>query len=356
MKRLFVTAVAAALLCGMTGCSGDQLPVSSSPTTTAPVTSTTAPATTATPRPEYRNPLTGLADVNSDQTRPVAVMIGNNDKSRPQYGIETADLLIEGETEGGITRIMAVWADVSRVPDAVGPIRSARSPFVKLAVALDAVYAHCGGSPGGLSALTSSNLAELDGMTYDGSTFWRDQGLMNSKGYEYSMLTGGGKLQSRIADLGFRTTANNDAPFVFGDKEGGQSATEAQIFFSNAQTISFRYDASDGLYYKRNGSLSGGSAHVTASGEQLSAANVIVMYDGRYVEQTSTWDAAIYGYNMSSGSGKLLSGGTARSINWTRTDSGLSFAETDGTALTVATGRTYLCLVYSGYASNTVIR
>lgn len=53
-------------------------------------------------------------------------MIGNNDKSRPQHGLDQADLYVEAETEGGITRIMAVFANAARVPSQLGPVRSAR--------------------------------------------------------------------------------------------------------------------------------------------------------------------------------------------------------------------------------------
>lgn len=58
----------------------------------------------------------------------MAVMIGNNDKSRPQYGLDQADMYVEAETEGGITRIMAVFANAARVPAQLGPVRSAGRP------------------------------------------------------------------------------------------------------------------------------------------------------------------------------------------------------------------------------------
>lgn len=357
MKKFWIsTSAVLAMLLSMTACSGATSPgdkTGTSTTATSPAASAKAGETKTGGTINF---LTGLADMEGTEHRPVAIMIGNNDTSRPQYGIEEADMLIEGETEGGITRIMAVFSDASRVPDAIGPVRSARSPFVKLAEALDTVYCHCGGSPEGLSTLSDSGLAEIDGQTYDGSTFWRDEGLINSKGYEYSMLTSGSNLTARIQRLGFRTSGKNPSPFTFGGKLGEQSATQAQIYLSAAQTISFQYDADDGLYYKRNGTLENGTAHVTASGVQISAANVIVMYDSRYVEQTSSFGASIYGYSMSEGSGKLLTGGTARSIQWSRSSNGLSFTETDGSPLSVATGKTYLCFVYSGYAENIVIR
>ncbi len=366
MKKKLLSALAvSAALALLAGCSSSAGPDESGTATTKASTAATAAAPTGEQQKEGAlNPLTGLADMQGDETRPVAIMIANDSSAHSsQYGLEQADMLIEGETEGGITRLMAVYSDVSRVPDAVGPVRSARSPFVMLAEALDAVYCHCGGSPGGFSALETTGLAEIDGQTYDGgygneygNTYWRDSGLADSIGYDHSMLTSGSNLADRIRDLEFRTAGRNPAPFTFGEKAGDQSAAQVQIELSPAQTISFQYDAQDGLYYKSNGTLESGQAHVAADGTQLSAANVIVMYDDRYVEQTSTYGASIYGFNMSSGTGMVMSGGTARSIGWSRSSSGLSFTEADGAPLTVAKGKTYLCFVYSGYSDGTIVR
>lgn len=357
MKRFFATALAAVVLLAATSCSGNDTPADATTSTTKTTKTTASATTTTTAVDKPLNFLTGMADVDSEDARPVAVMIANDSGTWGyQYGLDDADMLIEGETEGGITRIMAVWADASRMPDKVGPVRSARSPFVKLATALDAVYCHCGGSLGGKAALQNSGLADIDD---DGSTYWRDSYLASAIDGWHNLLTSGSRVASTLNRQGIRQQRNNPAPFVFGTKKGDKTATAVQITLSSSQTVSFRYDEEDKLYYKRNGTLSGGSAHVTAGGEQLNAANVIVIYDYRYAEETpstSSQGVYVYGYELSSGSGKLMTGGTARDIRWSRTDSGLTFTETDGTQLAVGKGRTYLCFASSDYASNLVIQ
>ena len=76
------------------------------------------------------NRLTGLDDLSDEAKgkRPVAIMINNIKQSLPQYGIADADLMFECEVEGGITRMMAVYADYSKVP-AVCSVRSCRYYF-----------------------------------------------------------------------------------------------------------------------------------------------------------------------------------------------------------------------------------
>ena len=113
-KRIFALLLAAALGAALlTGCGGDD---SGSGSAAAP---------TPTPQPinvyDY-NPLTGLdkADDLPDGQRPVAIMINNVQAALPQTGIGSADVIYEMETEGGITRMMAVYSDYTKVP-LVGP-------------------------------------------------------------------------------------------------------------------------------------------------------------------------------------------------------------------------------------------
>ena len=93
MKRVFLPifcAVAIVLSCILAaGCNKKAEEVSAS----APTTTTATATTTAAPDPHLQNPYTGEMDIDPDaSSRPVGVMIGNNPASRPQFGIETADL------------------------------------------------------------------------------------------------------------------------------------------------------------------------------------------------------------------------------------------------------------------------
>ena len=47
--------------------------------------------------------------------------------------------------EGGVPRYMLIFQD--QIPEAVGPIRSARQYYIQWAAEWDAMYVHHGGSP-----------------------------------------------------------------------------------------------------------------------------------------------------------------------------------------------------------------
>lgn len=323
------------------------------PTTETTVAATTTTETTATeaPKPDAAlyNRLTGEYDNKAGKdSRTVAVMIGNNPKSRPQVGIASADMFFETETEGGITRIMAIYADASRLPDQLCPIRSARSPFVLMAQALDAIYIHAGGSRAGLQTLQNSNIASINALGSNGDTFWRDSSLRSSRGLEYSLSTSGAKLSSWVGSHDFRRTSDR-APFSFGTAASGDDCTKLQVTFSSAQINSFVYDSDTGRYKKYVGKLGSGSAHVTTDGTGIEVTNVLVMYDSKYAENETTIN-----FNLSSGSGLLCSGGKSRPIQWSRSASGLTVREQNGDTAAFLPGKTYICLVNKGNAGSTI--
>ena len=76
-------------------------------------------------------PLTGLATDRSPQRRAVVVKIDNVPAARPQSAINDADIVVEELVEGGMTRLAAVFH--SARPDAIGPVRSARSTDIGIA-------------------------------------------------------------------------------------------------------------------------------------------------------------------------------------------------------------------------------
>ncbi|WP_077801746.1 DUF3048 domain-containing protein [Streptomyces sp. JHA26] len=63
--------------------------------------------------------------------RPVlAVKVDNAPEARPQKGLDAADVVYVEPVEGGLSRLMAVYA--TRLPESVGPVRSARESDLEL--------------------------------------------------------------------------------------------------------------------------------------------------------------------------------------------------------------------------------
>lgn len=330
--------------------SGD--PSGSTTATAATTAKTNTPTKSEAPSFDL-NPLTGQYDVTPGASvRPICVMIGNNDRSRPQCGLDKADLYVEAETEGGITRIMAVFSGTSRLPDILGPVRSARSPFVLIAQSLGAIYCHAGGSTAGTETIKKTGVSDVNALVGTGeAAFWRDAALRKSRGQEYSLMTSSQKLADRVKALKYSTESKIPSPFAFdGTPAGTGAGNKAQVTLTGAQTDSFVYHADEKAYYKFNGALDKGAPHTMMDGGQITAANVLILYDTKYSENEVT-----IGFRLASGSGLLVSGGASCPVQWSRTASGLKFTGEDGSALRVMPGKTYICLVSAGNKGKTVL-
>lgn len=349
------------LLLSLAGCtfvplggeSSDGGGESSSPPSTSAAATTAQSQTTTRPAEKAENPLTGVRDMEpGGSARPVGIMLGNDSRSRPQCGIDRADWYVEAETEGGITRIMAVFANTARVPDKLGPVRSARTPFVLLAQSLDLIYAHAGGSTAAKEALAKRDLADVNALQYDGTLFWRDKTLRSERGYEYSLVTSGKNLTDIAKRKNFRTSSKAGLPFRYDrDPASGDAATQLQCRVSHGQTVNFKYYPDEGLYYKRNGTLDNPHTHASLEGVQISVSNVVVLFDRRYAENSTT-----IGFDLTGGDGRLFTAGRVRDIRWKRTDNSLRLYETDGSDACVSRGKTYFLLVDRDLRSGTFSR
>lgn len=108
------------------------------------------------------------------ERRPFAVMIENSIAARPQSGLDQADVVYEALAEGGITRMMAIYACSGDNASSIGPVRSARSYFVDWVEGWEAIYAHAGGSPDALSLIDEDEILDLQNFG-DGIYFWRSR-------------------------------------------------------------------------------------------------------------------------------------------------------------------------------------
>ena len=353
IRKICAVLLAAVMLLTCAACTPKTEPVDKNQLTLN-TTTTTATTQSTTEKPNMDlNPLTGEYDITpGTDTRPVAFMIGNNAKSRPQYGIEDADMYFEGETEAGITRIMAVFAGTDHIPAQLGPNRSARTPFLQIANSIDAIYSHAGGSKAAKAVIATKVVDNINALVYDGTTYWRDKTLRAQKGLEYSMMTSGKNIAERIKKLGYSTTTNRAVPFQFGAPKGDGAGEQVQIRFSKTQTIGFKYDKETNLYTKYNGTLENGAKHVVADGDVITATNIFVIYADKYAENNKTINFKF----ANGGTGWAISGGKSREIRYELTGEKMTFFETDGSVAAVQTGKSYVCFVENGERGNTILK
>ena len=171
-------------------------------------TSTTEVTTTEEVKPVYYNRLTGESGLSEAAVgkRPVAVMVNNIKASLPQYGIYDADILFEILVEGGITRLMALYGDQTKVPK-ICSVRSCRYYYPIFAHGFDAVY-FCFGSNESLATPTLKRIGidYFDGnQNPDSLVFGRDADRLKKYSSEHTAYVNGKKIPELLKKYDVRT-------------------------------------------------------------------------------------------------------------------------------------------------------
>ncbi|MBQ5995657.1 MAG: DUF3048 domain-containing protein [Clostridia bacterium] len=346
LKLIAVLAVVTLIATLFAACSGkDEEDVT---TTTELVTETTTE-----PEPTDVNPLTGLRGFPeaAQGKRPVAIVVENHPQARPQWGLCDPDIVIEGLAEGGITRMMYVFADVNAA-NKVGPTRSARNNYVEMAQALDAVYVHFGGSYAAYNLMkTDTSIDHIDG-SYDGKYFKRDK----SRGVatEHTAYTTGEWVAQAIADKGFRTDVKEDyaKPFNFAKQTRTlQNQCESvRVVFSNNYTHTFQYDDTDGLFYN----IMNTTPMKDSDGNQMKVTNVIVIYCN---VTALGGDAKLVDWNLNEGKGLYFTNGGYEEITWKKggVHDMLKLYSSDGSELQLNPGKSWIGFVPQANSASTEI-
>ncbi len=297
----------------------------------------------------YTSALTGLPveDEEAQNRRPVAVMINNIKKALPQYGISKAGIVFEALAEGGITRLLAVFDDISGISQ-IGTIRSARPYYLDFAQSVDAVYVHIGGSPEAYSQIKSRGMDSYDLIEgrYN-AMYWRDKDRIKQSGYEHSVFTSGERIMERIESDGVRMTRGSSYGTAFNFSEDaeyeGTDATKISAVFSSYKTGTYTYDEANGLY--RIGQY--GTSHTDAlSGVQIAFKNIFILRMNSYVIKGDTAGRLRFD-SVGTGTGTYFVNGTATDITWKRANSSapFKFYTTDGNELEVVPGDNYVAIV-----------
>ncbi len=291
-----------------------------------------------------RNPLTGEPGYDAAQlkARPVFVSVENHPEARPQWGITESDMVFEMVAEGGITRTLQVFANPDRLPDKIGPTRSARYYFVDLVDGYDAYFVHFGCNTYAEANIAEYGTADIDGYIH-GGYFHRDES--RNVAFEHTAYTTKDDVKEAIADLGYRTEIKDGyaQPYKFNAEPvalSGGECTEYTVDFSSDYTYTFTYDAENNVYL----SHLNGEAFCGSNGVQQSFTNLLVLYT-----TVSTLDEAnkTVRLGLDEGSGKYISNGTQMDITWKKGSHGdmLKFYDANGEEIALNIGRSYVGIV-----------
>jgi hypothetical protein len=270
------------------------------------------------PVPEDPGPLSPFTGLTAEPGPVLAVKIDNAPAARPATGLEQADLIYGLPVEGGLSRLLAVFS--SKIPETVGPVRSARQSDLLLLAQFGAPAVAYSGSHSALKpALRDAPLVPLTEDSASGAYF-RGSGRAaphNLYLRTADALAGVAAEVSRAADVGFRF---GEAP------DGGEPVAERSVSYATA-SFGFRWSAGERRWLV---ALDGAPA-VSDAGAELGAATVVLQRVG--FGRTTLGDPATpYPITTGSGTATVLRDGREYEAVWERPD------ETAGTTFTTPSG------------------
>lgn len=296
-------------------------------------------------------PLTGKpVPVDVPSRRVWAVVVENFPSVRPQSGLAAADVIFEAPTEGGITRMLALFQS-QLPPSALGPIRSARPYFNDWASTFRALYSHSGGTSEALAQL-KGGYGELTDVNefYNGDAYERRP----ERKAPHNLFTSAERFWNYLIVHDLPRTAEVPQLNFREPAVAGEAAHSVTIPYYPAE-YRVRYDwrPQDQSYLRAVG---GNTQYDDTTQLPLRVTNAIILV----TDITPIPKDPLLKVNLRTlggGTAILFSRGERYDGTWSKTDlaSPLLFSGSDGQPLPLAPGNTWISVIDQGLLKSLVV-
>lgn len=304
-----------------------------------------APPTTA---PRFF-PLTGLmvGDPALATRQAVTVKIENSAASRPQTGLDKADVVYEAVVEGGQTRFLAVFHSTDA--PVVGPVRSVRSSDPAIVAPFGGVVAYSGGIARFVNAMKATGLTNFD-ETSGANAF----GRRRDKSAPHNLYVSVPALLAKAPEAGVPPPF---APFLRPGEAfapaGALPVSSLAVAVGGSSTTGYQYDPSSATW-KRS---TDGRPFMVENGGQVAPTTVIVQFVSYEPtgEVDTSGSAVLEAKVVGSGDAVVFAGGLMVNARWSKPSPTAMTTYTDlaGAPISLPAGRTWVELPAVGSALTT---
>ena len=311
-------------------------------------------------------PFTGLDSENRLEilARPLSVKIDNHPQSGSKVGINSADLVFENLTEGGITRFNAIFQ--SNIPDEVMPVRSAREADVLIIPQFgDALFFYSGSNSSVRRSIRDAGIATLEHGEIGSDLYRRvpdrraphNLAVDLSSAYEVAEarelkikadepIKGLAFLRDDIEDTSTpEESTDADADAQEGTIEPSsdyRGASKVSIPFSPHASTQWTWDDEAKLWMRTMG---GNAQYDGASDEQISTNNLVVMWAEHTPATRDTYAIDLIG----GGKVSVFTDGKQYDGVWEGSaDAPPVFKDSAGNPILLTPGRTWISVVKTG--------
>lgn len=313
---------------------------------------TIVPSPPEDPIPEVAWPLTGLSAAGASQAdleRPaIGVKVENSDMARPQVGLEYADIVFEEYINDHYVRFLAVYH--THYPEEVGPVRSARSMDPKLFGSFDSALVASGANFGVQNTFQWDHQYLLMEDAWDSyitkGYVWYSEGFfrVSPKTSMHSLRVDVPPMAETAVDKG-ASPATPQFDYAYPAETAtavleGEPVSTIDIRFSYRGHPHWNWDEEEGVWDRFEFS----DPHLTQEGNQITAANVIILRVKVVYTQPYIPESMVIRDNDP---GFVATGGKVIPILWSKEDRTDTFHLTtlDGEPVDLAPGQTWIELV-----------
>lgn len=286
---------------------------------------------------DTRTPSASASDSGVAAGPVLAVKIDNVRAARPQTGLDAADVVYAEQVEGGLSRLMAVFA--GDVPKVIGPVRSARESDLELLRQFDRPTLAFSGAQAKLLPLIGRAPLTAVRPDDDSAAFFRG----TDKRSPHNLYLRPARLRSSAPDQAGLTTGFRYGPAPAG---GGRPDGSVTVRYP-AASFSFEWSADRHRWLVSMD----GTDTVTTDGKRVAPATVVVQHVT--IRKSAFHDVlgnnTPYTETVGSGTAEVLRDGKSYDARWKREtpDEGTEFTTPDGTPLDFAKGQVWVVFTKS---------
>ncbi|AZM74344.1 DUF3048 domain-containing protein [Streptomyces sp. KPB2] len=265
----------------------------------------------------------------------LAVKVDNVRAARPQTGLEDADVVYAEPVEAGLSRLMAIYA--TKLPESVGPVRSARESDLELLGQFDQPVLAFSGAQSKLLPLIDKAPLRAEPADEDSAAYVRDP----NRQAPHNLYLRPAELLRKPSGAAALTTG-----FTYGKAPAGGRAESSHTVRYPSASFTFTWsDSRDRWLVTMDGSPAR-----TTDGGRLAPATVVVQHvtvrESAFRDFRSS--KSPYVESVGSGHAEVLRDGRAYEATWKRgaAEDGTTFTTEDGKPLNFAEGQVWV--VFAG--------
>ena len=301
-------------------------------------------------RPEsfspFQNPFVKSEQINSLSGLPggdgpiLVVKLDDTRSAHPQIGIEEADIVYIEQVEGGLTRLAAVFS--SKIPQRIGPVRSARISDIELLAQFGRVgFAYSGAQSKLRPVLESANLINASAERNSATIYTTDP----TRVQPYAMVLRADLLLDSLKSKGVKLEESKSVGWKFGDApSGGEVVTDIRLSWP-ASSYDAHWSEEEGRWLLDYV----GTPNLADSGVRLGASTLVIqkvkITDSIYKDKVG--GVTPFSPTVGTGEGYIARDGKVFKAVWNRPTegSGTKWTTVDGAEISFQNGQIWVALM-----------